>query len=196
MKSPAQRTLNFADSKNEEEKTTLTPHSPGRSYQFYGSPALPMPDPSPGMRPSLFLPGGNFKLDDTRLGSYLPGSPSFPYSHLENSQNNHSLIGYDLNKGLHNTDSGVGEVAPDDPSNMFNETPDNSRLVDDGTHLLDTDLEAVSALNLLKSPTKKFVHQQAAPDCVNTKKSLFATVVGKLDESKGRSGTKRRKVTK
>ena len=195
-KSPAQRILNFTENKQDTEKATLTPHSTSHIYPFYGSPALPMPDPSPGMRPSLFSPDGNFKLpvDDTRLGSYLPGSPSFPYSNLENSQNNHSLNGYDLNKGFHHND-GTRDVAPDTPSNMFNETPDNSRLVDDGTHLLDTDLEAVSALNLLKSPTKNQSNKVESKEYVDTKKSLFATVVGKLEENKG-NGTKRRKLKK
>jgi Myb-like DNA-binding domain len=196
-KSPAQRILNFTGNKHEAEKVShASPRSPGQPYPFYGSPMVPMPDPSPGMRPSLFSPGSNFQLDDTRLGSYLPVSPTFPYSHLENSQNNHSLNGYDLNKAFHNTDSGIREVASDTPSNMFNETPDNSRLVDDGTHLLDTDLEAVSALNLLKSPTKNHGHKQADTECLNTKKSLFATVVGNLDENKAKSGTKRRKIIK
>ena len=196
--SPNQRILKFTN-KHEAVKVshaTPTPHSHVQPYPFYGSPMLPMPDPSPGMRPSLFSPDGNFTLDDSRLGPYLPGCPTFPHSHLENSQNNHSLNGYDLNRGFHNTDSGMREVASDTPSNMFNESPDNSRLVD-STHLLDTDLEAVSALNLLKSPTKKNTHKQADPKCVNTaKRSLFATVVGSLDENKAASSTKQRKITK
>ena len=198
-KSPAQRSLNFTGGKHETENvahTTPIPRTQGPPYPFYGSPVMPMPDPSPGIRPSLFSPDGNFKLDDTRLGSYLPGSPTFPYSHFDNSHNSHSLNGYDLNGTFRNTDSDIREVASDTPSNMFNETPDNSRLVDDGTHLLDTDLEAVSALNLLKSPSKNHSHKHVDPDHMNTKKSLFATVVGNLDGSKAKIGTKINKIIK
>lgn len=197
-KSPAKRMLNFAGDKRDaenESQATSTPYSTGQSYPFYGSPAIPMPDPSPGIRPSLFSPDETFKIDDRRLRSCLQGSPPFLYAQAENSQNSHSLNGYDLNGTFHNTDT--GEVPADTSSNLFNDTPDNSRLVDAETHLLDTDLEAVSALNLLKSPTKFIANKREDSDLVNmsTKKSLFATVVGNLDESKrGKTGARSRNV--
>ncbi len=200
-KSPAKRMLNFTGDNRDTEnvsQATSTPYSTGQPYPFYGSPAMPMPGPSPGIRPSLFSPDGNFKIDDPRLGSYLQGSPPFLYTHAENSQNSHSLNGYDLNGPFHNTDTGSREVPADTPSNLFNDTPDNSRLVDAETHLLDTDLEAVSALNLLKSPTKFIASKREDSDQVNmsAKKSLFATVVGNLGESKkGKTGPKARNVT-
>jgi hypothetical protein len=193
VKSPTQRILNFDDIHPQSENASPTPNTTNLSNSFFGLPAT-MPDSSADMHGPTFAPEDSFGVDNTRHGSYQHDSPQLLYAQYENSQdsrNSHSLNGYDLIGSLQNTDSLIRDVASDTPSNMFNETPDHSRLVDIGTHLLDTDLEAVSALNLLRSPTKGVLTRTRESERLSVKKkSLFATVVENVKQ-KSNTGKKK-----
>jgi hypothetical protein len=199
-KSPAQRMLDFENKHGSTHKlhTTPTKFEKAHLYPLYGSPETSLVDPLQGTQPTGFSPSDSYKGDNTGLGSYLHGSPTFLFPHSEISRNNHSLIGYDLNVGFRDNTFTGNDAASDTPSNIFNETPDNSRLVDVDTHLLDSDLEAVSALNLLKSPAKSspLTFQKKSERLSGQKKSLFASVVGNVNDKPSKAGTKARKVTK
>lgn len=153
------------------------PKSPKQSLDSARSPGKSIPRSSPGPQTSKLYPPRNSKpSNDDRM---FPESPYF-YPPSEFSHNSHSLNGYDLNRVFSN----AAHVGADTPTNTLN-TPENSQLLGEGTHLLDTDLEAVSALNLLKSPSKlpnEYKRTEPSVQVSAEKKSLFAKVVGNLTE--------------
>jgi Myb-like DNA-binding domain len=155
--------------------------SPNQSYGTETSPRQSLTHPSP---PS------NFKASN--CDRMFPESP-YLYPNSEFSHNSHSLNGYDLNGVFSN----AAHIETDTLTNTLR-TPDNSQLLGEATHLMDTDLEAVSALNLLKSPSKlpsEYKRNEPSVEASAEKKSLFAKVVGNLND-KERLGAKGKRKAK
>lgn len=183
-KSPAQKNQN--DIEESVGSKTSTTYRMEKSLGKSKPPSSP-----PGTQALKLSPPSNYKASNG--GRMFPESP-YLYPHSEFSHNIHSMNGYDLNRVFSNAAHVGTEIA----TNALT-TPENSRLLGDDTHLLDTDLEAVSALNLLKSPSKlSDEYKRNEPSVTQAsveKKSLFAKVVGNLND-KEKLGAKGKKKAK
>jgi Myb-like DNA-binding domain len=190
-KSPAKKNLDSIEKLTGNKNAALPNRkSPNQSFGTEKSPGKSIPLPSPGPQTSRLSPPSNFKASNG--DRMFPESP-YLYPHSEFSHNMHSLYGYDLNRVFSN----AAHIGTDTPTNVLH-TPENSQLLGEATHLMDTDLEAVSALNLLKSPSKlpnEYKRNEPSVQDNTEKKSLFAKVVGNLND-KEKPGVKGKKKAK
>jgi hypothetical protein len=158
------------------------------------SPGTPMDRPSPALKLD-YSPHGAFYTSGSR--SAFPDENShLAYQHSQFAHSGSMMDVYDLNGVFSNAASESKTEIPHEPNSATNTS---QKAFHDGALLLENDMEAVSALNLLKSPSKS-----AAPDSIGRrtsprkstqKKSLFARVVGDAAE-KEVSRRKRRKVNR
>jgi Myb-like DNA-binding domain len=157
------------------------------------SPGTPMDRPSPALKLD-YSPHGAFYASGSR--SAFPDENShLAYQHSQFAHSGSMMDVYDLN-GVFSNAASEGKTEIPHESNSATSTSQNA--FHDGALLLENDMEAVSALNLLKSPSKS-----AAPDSVarrtsprksTQKKSLFARVVG--DAAEKEVSRKRRKINR
>lgn len=190
----ASRSLAFASGPTSSPSRGKAPPSQSTPAR-YTSPGTPMTLPSPAMPSALMAHDGS---PSTTAGIYPAGSSPFVYHHAEFSHIGHSLTGYDLN-GVFSNAASEGNK---DEAETFSpaKSPEPSLLFAEGELLLDTDLEAVSALHLLKSPSKSHVREGVAFKVKSgrksaERKSLFAKVVGSVKD-KEKSGRKRKKFNR
>lgn len=164
------------------------------TMSLFPSPGTPMEQPSPSIRPSCSAQN-SLNLHGTpsaiiRTFPHDSGSSPFVFRHSEFSQNGHSMDGYDLN-GMFSSVAIEGHC---ESSAGMNFQLTDSRPIpefDSTSLLLEHDMEAVSALNLLRSPTNSVLPSEGTINAVSTKKpkkSLFAAVVGNVEDriEKGR----------
>jgi hypothetical protein len=158
------------------------------------SPGTPMDHPSPALKLD-YSPHGAFYTSGSRY-AFPDENSHLAYQHSQFAHSGSMMDVYDLNGVFSNAASEEKTEISHEPSSATNTS---QKAFHDGALLLENDMEAVSALNLLKSPSKS-----AAPDSVGRrtsprksaqKKSLFARVVGDAAE-KEVSRRKRRKVNR
>lgn len=200
VQSPS-RSIELAKETYESPNKMKAPPSqatPARSLR-YASPGTPMALPSPGIRQG-FSPPSEFDMHhgspSVTARTFPDGSSPFMYRHSEFSHNGHSMDGYDLN-GVFSNAASESNAETETATDLHEKTFGAASLFADGAPLMKNDLEAVSALNLLKSPSKSFIPEGSNRQAKSgvERKSLFSKVVGSVKD-KEKSGRKKRKINR